>query len=68
MYPSIIQEYNLCFTTVDRSNVTYTEEGQMNIPDVPEEDMEPGILPKVLKTLIETRKSVKNLIKAEKRK
>lgn len=67
LYPSIIQEYNICFTTVDRSNITYTPDGIMNIPDVPDEEISTGILPTVLKTLIATRLQVKNLLKDAKK-
>ncbi|KND02063.1 DNA polymerase (pol2) [Spizellomyces punctatus DAOM BR117] len=59
LYPSIIQEYNICFTTVDRSSDG--EEGQM--PDVPDPDLAKGILPKLLAALVERRRAVKNLMK-----
>lgn len=39
LYPSIIQEYNICFTTVERAEA----EG---IPSLPKSDT-PGVLPQV---------------------
>ena len=59
LYPSIIQEYNICFTTVQR---TYDAEGD-HMPEVPDEELESGILPKLLKTLVERRRAVKALLK-----
>ena len=60
LYPSIIQEYNVCFTTVDTS--TMNSEG---IAEVPGSDLEPGILPVEIKKLVERRKDVKNILKKE---
>ena len=60
LYPSIIQEYNVCFTTVDTSSVD--SEG---ISDVPDSSLEPGILPVEIKKLVERRKDVKNILKKE---
>ncbi|KAJ1906199.1 DNA-directed DNA polymerase alpha catalytic subunit pol1 [Coemansia sp. IMI 209127] len=57
LYPSIIQEFNICFTTVRRSS---DSEG---IPDVPAPDVPQGILPRLLKTLVERRRQVKGLLK-----
>lgn len=59
LYPSIIQEYNICFTTVQR---TYDLEGD-HMPPVPELGMDKGILPKLLGTLVDRRKIVKGLLK-----
>ena len=59
LYPSIIQEYNICFTTVDRSELGDDEE---KVPDVPEET-ELGILPKLIATLVSRRREVKKLMK-----
>eukprot|EP00047_Mylnosiga_fluctuans_P015821 m.49542 g.49542 ORF g.49542 m.49542 type:complete len:1491 (+) comp6134_c0_seq1:22-4494(+) len=61
LYPSIIQEYNICFTTVKRHDLP---EGTP--ADLPDPTLERGILPRVLKTLIKKRKAVKELIKTEK--
>ncbi|KAI9797262.1 MAG: DNA-directed DNA polymerase alpha catalytic subunit pol1 [Piccolia ochrophora] len=59
LYPSIIQEYNICFTTVDRSAVNDDEE---KVPDVPAEEA-PGILPRLIATLVNRRRQVKSLMK-----
>lgn len=60
LYPSIIQEYNICFTTVDRSDLSEEDD---KVPEVPREDLEPGILPKLIKTLVDRRREVKKLMK-----
>ncbi|KAJ1961736.1 DNA-directed DNA polymerase alpha catalytic subunit pol1, partial [Dipsacomyces acuminosporus] len=57
LYPSIIQEYNICFTTVQRP------ENVDDIPDAPSPELAPGILPRLLKTLVERRRQVKQLLK-----
>ncbi|KAI8319863.1 hypothetical protein GQ54DRAFT_22048 [Martensiomyces pterosporus] len=57
LYPSIIQEFNICFTTVNRPpNPDET-------PDMPSPDLPPGILPRLLKTLVDRRRQVKQLLK-----
>ncbi|XP_023729071.1 DNA polymerase alpha catalytic subunit [Lactuca sativa] len=55
LYPSIIQEYNICFTTVERS-----EDGL--VPRLPSATAT-GVLPELLKNLVERRKHVKRLLK-----
>uniref|UniRef100_A0A1J3FNE3 DNA polymerase n=1 Tax=Noccaea caerulescens TaxID=107243 RepID=A0A1J3FNE3_NOCCA len=50
LYPSIIQEYNICFTTIPRS-----EDGVPRLPS----SQTPGILPKLMEHLVTIRKSVK---------
>ncbi|CAM8953824.1 unnamed protein product [Rhodiola kirilowii] len=55
LYPSIIQEYNICFTTVERP-----PDG--SIPHLPS-CKEPGVLPKLLRDLVERRKTVKQMMK-----
>ncbi|GFY86489.1 DNA-directed DNA polymerase [Actinidia rufa] len=55
LYPSIIREYNICFTTVERSL-------DGSVPHVPS-STKPGVLPELLKTLIDRRKTVKELLK-----
>lgn len=59
LYPSIIQEYNICFTTVDRTVVSDDEE---KVPDAPTGQDE-GILPKLIATLVSRRRQVKSLMK-----
>ncbi|KAH8271225.1 hypothetical protein KR018_001622, partial [Drosophila ironensis] len=58
LYPSIIQEYNICFTTVQQP-VDADE-----LPTLPEAKTEAGILPLQLKRLVESRKEVKKLMAA----
>ncbi|KAF3930760.1 hypothetical protein ABW20_dc0100396 [Dactylellina cionopaga] len=57
LYPSIIQEFNICFTTVDRADLPEDQ-----VPDVPSEQGL-GILPKLISTLVQRRKLVKGLMK-----
>lgn len=59
LYPSIIQEFNICFTTVDRTALSDDED---RVPEVPEKQ-EQGILPKLIATLVGRRKQVKSLMK-----
>ena len=61
LYPSIIQEYNICFTTVDRSE-TSENENEEKVPEVPV-DQAQGILPKLIATLVGRRREVKKLMK-----
>ncbi|XP_077199119.1 DNA polymerase alpha catalytic subunit isoform X2 [Paroedura picta] len=67
LYPSIIQEFNICFTTVHRitSNVQKkTEDGeQEEIPELPDPSLEMGVLPKEIRKLVERRRQVKQLMK-----
>ncbi|XP_069800920.1 DNA polymerase alpha catalytic subunit isoform X2 [Dendropsophus ebraccatus] len=67
LYPSIIQEYNICFTTVHRTaaNSRNTKEGedQDEIPELPNSDLEMGILPREIRKLVERRRHVKQLMK-----
>jgi len=62
LYPSIIQEYNICFTTVERKR---GPDGDWEPSQIPEYSISLGVLPSVLKTLVERRRSVKTLIKTE---
>lgn len=59
LYPSIIQEYNICFTTVVRP------EGG-GIPSLPEPSEERAPLPRVIGALVQRRRRVKDMIKTEK--
>jgi DNA polymerase alpha subunit A len=61
LYPSIIQEFNICFTTVDRSE-TSENENEEKIPEVPDSQA-PGVLPKLIATLVKRRREVKKLMK-----
>lgn len=75
LYPSIIQEYNICFTTVERSeqvvhSLVHTRaatdksqnEGEDKVPEVPE-DQKQGILPKLIANLVSRRRQVKSNMK-----
>ncbi|KAI8642206.1 DNA polymerase family B-domain-containing protein [Parasitella parasitica] len=65
LYPSIIQEYNVCFTTVDRRTFTEGREddGEEKVPEIPDDTLPQGILPRLIKTLVDRRKQVKNLMR-----
>ncbi|KAL7750259.1 DNA-directed DNA polymerase alpha catalytic subunit pol1 [Sorochytrium milnesiophthora] len=63
LYPSIIQEYNICFTTVQRNEQQDVDD---QLPEFPGEGAPPGILPKLIKTLVDRRKLVKGLMKSAK--
>ena len=62
LYPSIIQEYNICFTTVDRSEKAEDED---KVPEIPV-DQKQGILPRLIATLVSRRRQVKSLMKDKK--
>ncbi|CAJ1020684.1 DNA polymerase family B, exonuclease domain/DNA polymerase family B, putative [Leishmania lindenbergi] len=74
LYPSLIQEFNICFTTVDREN-----RSEIDVP--PPENLictscaaaglsapclHKCVLPKVIKSLVDSRREVKRLMKTEK--
>jgi len=62
LYPSIIQEYNLCFTTFKHWEIL-KEGGALTLPQTSEDI---GVLPRVIGRLLDRRKSVKQLLKKEK--
>jgi DNA polymerase alpha subunit A len=106
LYPSLIQEYNLCFTTIDwpryvqkdaaqkqltngpaaggkNRAITNNEGGEddeddgedgeagedkegSDLPPVPDSSLPQGVLPRVIKTLVDRRRTVKGLLKGEK--
>ena len=74
LYPSLIQEYNMCFTTMDwsKSNVPKNNaeggappQGDI-LPPLPDESLDRGVLPRVIKTLVDRRRNVKKFMKSEK--
>ncbi len=78
LYPSIIQEFNLCFTTVKRApsqrlpgkraakpeEHVPAESEDDGIGKLPDKDMAPGILPGVLENLVKRRREVKKQLAA----
>ena len=62
LYPSIIREFNICFTTVDRGS----DDNPDFMPELPARGGREGILPSVITRLVESRKAVKNMLKNEK--
>jgi DNA polymerase alpha subunit A len=74
LYPSLIQEYNLCFTTIHDWAVFHQKQiggskdesnpGE-DLPAIPEESEDRGVLPKVIKNLVERRRAVKGMMKRE---
>ncbi|XP_042526110.1 DNA polymerase alpha catalytic subunit [Dipodomys spectabilis] len=69
LYPSIIQEFNICFTTVQRvasESQKVAEDGEQEpIPELPDSSLEMGILPREIRKLVERRKRVKQLMKQQ---
>eukprot|EP00741_Cyanophora_paradoxa_P021230 tig00000237_g20491.t1 len=76
LYPSIIQEYNICFTTVRRQLCSAVKEeggeggeagaaSVSTLPDLPGAEAPPGVLPRVIRVLVDRRRQVKALIKGE---
>ena len=65
LYPSIIQEYNICFTTVDRTRREKTGDGEMVLPALPDSGLQTGVLPAQIKKLVDSRREVKNILKSD---
>jgi DNA polymerase alpha subunit A len=91
LYPSIIQEFNICFTTVERpaeaapaSSSSSSKKaradddddddddddgdaapGGMEVPPLPSPSLPDGVLPRVIRTLVERRRQVKSALKTE---
>ncbi|OXB62902.1 hypothetical protein ASZ78_001024 [Callipepla squamata] len=67
LYPSIIQEFNICFTTVQRLSSEAQKRAEVEeeeeIPELPDPSLEMGILPKEIRKLVERRRQVKQLMK-----
>jgi len=79
LYPSIIQEYNIDFTTIQPvppnevrsytvfsnqdSTLIASQSGEEQIPPVPSPDLEPGVLPRLIAELVNRRKRVKAMLK-----
>uniref|UniRef100_A0A1B0GK25 DNA polymerase n=1 Tax=Lutzomyia longipalpis TaxID=7200 RepID=A0A1B0GK25_LUTLO len=56
LYPSIIQEFNICYTTIDEP-----EHVEDNI-QLPDSTVEQGVLPSQIRGLVESRRVVKGLL------
>lgn len=69
LYPSIIQEFNICFTTVQReaynAKKKKEEDESDEVPEIPDPNLDMGILPKEIRKLVERRKQVKQLMKQQ---
>ncbi|KAI8061341.1 hypothetical protein BDF21DRAFT_348014 [Thamnidium elegans] len=63
LYPSIIQEYNVCFTTMKQDSIDSVDYNAQGIPSTPSPDVTEGILPKLVGIFVNRRKQVKNLMK-----
>lgn len=63
LYPSIIQEFNICFTTVDRDQYNLTLDEDRDLPFLPDGESSQGVLPRLLNTLVSRRREVKKLLK-----
>ena len=67
LYPSIIQEYNICFTTVAQPKADPDDSSSAPpAPTLPTDaDASKVVLPQVIKKLVDRRREVKNMIKTE---
>jgi len=64
LYPSIIQEYNICYTTVNR-HFNEGEESTVELPQSVADDRDFAVLPSVIKKIVDSRKEVKGLMGRE---
>ncbi|CDF40250.1 DNA polymerase alpha catalytic subunit [Chondrus crispus] len=84
LYPSIIQEFNICFTTLDLAKHKEKSASELEAPfaqgspdegvsgadgsammNLPNKSLLEGVLPRVLRRLVEQRRQVKKLLKEE---
>ncbi|XP_039745237.1 DNA polymerase alpha catalytic subunit [Pararge aegeria] len=63
LYPSIIQEYNICFTTIKRRNGAVSDDDINNLV-LPGSNTDFGVLPTQIRKLVESRREVKKLMKS----
>lgn len=61
LYPSIIQEFNICFTTIARRRPVGDATALVPLPD----SSAPSVLPQVIKELVTRRRLVKDMLKKE---
>lgn len=64
LYPSIMQEYNICFTTVDHAHCPAEDDDAYARLSLPSPSVPLGILPSEIRVLVERRKQVKQLMKS----
>ncbi|XP_026726379.1 DNA polymerase alpha catalytic subunit [Trichoplusia ni] len=62
LYPSIIQEYNICFTTIKRKAAVPSDDDVANLI-LPPANTDLGVLPTQIRKLVESRREVKKLMK-----
>ncbi|KAH7725302.1 DNA polymerase alpha catalytic subunit [Aphelenchoides avenae] len=60
LYPSIMQEHNICFTTVENA---FADVPESQLPNVPDSSVPEGILPSEIRELVRRRREVKALMK-----
>ncbi|KAJ3722638.1 DNA polymerase family B-domain-containing protein [Lentinula raphanica] len=63
LYPSIIQEYNIDFTTIGKTDVEEIDAGEEGQLELPGSDVPQGVLPRIIATLVNRRRQVKSLMK-----
>ncbi|PWN36069.1 uncharacterized protein FA14DRAFT_160961 [Meira miltonrushii] len=63
LYPSLIQEFNIDFTTVDRKDCNERPDDVDKMPEIPSSDVSQGVLPRLISTLVQRRRQVKGLMK-----
>ncbi|ELA41355.1 DNA polymerase (pol2) [Vittaforma corneae ATCC 50505] len=72
LYPSIIQEFNVCFSTVGSSRFYITEDNAEDVLNNPEivssvaDRHADTFLPRILRSLVRRRRSVKELLRSAK--
>ena len=66
LYPSIIQEYNICYTTVRRHFDAGEENTEIELPAPILSDKDFAVLPKVIANIVQSRREVKGLMAREK--
>ena len=64
LYPSIIQEYNICFTTVDHAHCPAGDDEAYSTLCLPSPSVPLGVLPSEIRVLVERRRKVKQLMKS----
>lgn len=62
LYPSIIQEFNICFSTIRAPADQDNDENAAILATVPDDSIPTGVLPAQLKYLVQRRRQVKRLV------